>query len=89
MRWTVRILLPAALRRWVEDAEAVTVAAGTVGEAVQELEARHPRIMGSVVDEQGRLRPHVNLFLGGKRVGLDTLVEGDTDLHVLQAISGG
>ncbi|MGZ8581926.1 MAG: MoaD/ThiS family protein [Actinomycetota bacterium] len=61
----------------------------TVGEVLRELERRHPPIVGWILDERGRVRPHVNVFVNGERTGEGSAV-GPTDvLHVLPSISGG
>lgn len=55
--------------------------------------ARHPAVRGYVLDEQGRLRHHVTLFIDGEQLRardrLDApLAEGAT-VSVMQALSGG
>ena len=61
----------------------------TVGEVLRELERRHPPIVGWILDEQGRVRPHVNVFVNGERTGEDAVVVDADVLHVLPSISGG
>ena len=61
----------------------------TVGEVLRELERQHPPIVGWILDEQGRVRPHVNVFVNGERVGEDVGVAPADVLHVLPSISGG
>lgn len=61
----------------------------TVGEVLRELERRHPPIVGWILDEQGRVRPHVNVFVNGERTGEGSAVEPSDVLHVLPSISGG
>jgi molybdopterin converting factor small subunit len=73
--------------------EEVRVEARTVAELVQALERRAPGIAFYLCDELGRLRTHVNIFVGVDRIkdrrGLgDPLSPGDT-VHILQALSGG
>jgi molybdopterin converting factor small subunit len=67
----------------------VTLDGASVGEVLRELERRHPRITGWVLDEQGRVRRHVNVFVDGERVREDALVAPGATLHVLPSISGG
>ena len=69
------------------------IAGATVGEVLGALEREHPPIAGWVLDEQGRIREHVNVFVNTAhlrdREGLDTaLVAGDT-ITILPAVSGG
>jgi sulfur-carrier protein len=62
---------------------------GTVGEVLRELERRHPPVTGWILDEQGRIRPHVMVFMNGERTREDIPLEPDAVLHVLPSISGG
>ena len=69
------------------------VAPGTVAEALEAVFRDHPKLRSYVVDEQGRLRQHVAVFVGGElihdRVRLtDAIAEGQ-DVFVMQALSGG
>jgi molybdopterin synthase sulfur carrier subunit len=42
------------------------------------------------VDEQGRLRRHVNVWLDGERVRrLDAPLDGVDEVVIMQALSGG
>ena len=69
------------------------VPGATVREVIDELERRHPGLASYLVDETGRLRRHVNVFVGAEpihdreRLG-DGLAEGDK-VFILQALSGG
>jgi len=55
--------------------------------------AAAPRLRGYLVDDQGRLRQHVNVFVDGEairdRLALADEVRGDSEIHVMQALSGG
>jgi molybdopterin converting factor small subunit len=67
----------------------VLVEGDSVGVALRALEQAHPQITGWILDEHGRVRPHVSVFVDGERVTEKAqLAPGDV-LHVLPAISGG
>ncbi|HRJ89845.1 MAG TPA: MoaD/ThiS family protein [Pyrinomonadaceae bacterium] len=64
----------------------------TVGDALIELWSQHPALRERVLNEQGEIRTHVNVFLGDKSVkqakGLETAIDAD-ELHIFNAVSGG
>ena len=62
---------------------------GTVGEVLRELEVRQPKVKGWILDDQGRVRAHVNVFVNGERSSEDDAVAPDDALIVLPSISGG
>jgi molybdopterin converting factor small subunit len=65
----------------------------TVGEALAALGSVHPGVRDRVMDEQGRVRPHVNVFVGHESIrwtgGLETPIPPDAELFILPAVSGG
>ena len=65
----------------------------TVGAALSALFESRPQLRGYVLDEQGRLRKHVCVFADGERLAhdaaLDREIRPDTELYVMQALSGG
>ena len=67
----------------------IAIEGASVGEVLRELERQHPRIEGWVLDEHGRVRQHVNVFVDGERVREDATVAADATVHVLPSISGG
>jgi len=71
----------------------VDVSAGTVRDALDSVFESNPRLRGYVVDDQGRLRKHVVVFVDGEmiedRERMDDALEPDSELFVMQALSGG
>jgi molybdopterin synthase sulfur carrier subunit len=65
------------------------IAGWTVQEVLTQLEQAHPPIAGWVLDEQGRIREHVNVFVNGTHGEERTPVAPDDRIHVLPAITGG
>jgi sulfur-carrier protein len=69
------------------------VAGSTVREVLDELERRYPGFSHYIVDETGRLRRHVNVFVGEEPICdreslADKVAPGDK-VFILQALSGG
>ncbi len=87
-----QIHFTAWLRSVVPDGP-VAVAGSTVGEALDALLTERPQVRSYVLDEQGRLRKHVCIFADGSRLpreaALDHPIGPESQLHVMQALSGG
>lgn len=61
----------------------------TVAEVLRALEREHPGTKGWILDEHGRIREHVNVFVN-RDYGREETAVGENDrLHVIPAISGG
>ena len=50
---------------------------------------KNPRLKGYVLDDQGRVRHHVVVFVNGERADLSDPVTASSEVYVLQALSGG
>ena len=61
----------------------------TVAEALAALERDRPVLRGWVLDELGRVRRHVNVYVNGQIAQDGTSVMPDDRVHVLPAITGG
>ena len=61
----------------------------TVAEVLQALEHAHPEVAGWILDERGRIREHINVFVNREYGREETAVGPEDRLHVLPAISGG
>jgi len=69
------------------------IAAGTVAQALDGVFEEEPRLKGYVLDERGAVRHHVAVFVDGTSVkdreALTDNVQPDSQVHVMQALSGG
>lgn len=65
----------------------------TVRSVLNHVFAEHPRLRSYIVDDQHRLRQHVVVFVDGHTVHdrdrLSDKVRTDSEVHVMQALSGG
>jgi sulfur carrier protein ThiS len=81
-----------ALQRFL-PVPTVRVEATTVHQALAGVFADRPALRGYVLDDQGRLRRHVNVFVNGElvrdRARLSDPVGAEDEIYVFQALTGG
>ena len=91
----ITIELPKALGLSVDGKTLVEIEepCATVGDALAALGKRSPGVLDRVVDEQGDVRHHVNVFSNGESIrfqdGLMTPVSNGDRIMIIAAISGG
>lgn len=87
-----RISFTPNLQRHLDVAPCV-VTGDTVAAALAEVFAVNPRLRSYLLDDQGQLRRHVMIFVDGERIGdrrhLSDRVGADSEVYVVQALSGG
>jgi molybdopterin converting factor small subunit len=83
-----RVVFTSNLQRHVSCPDTV-VTGGTVREALEHVFSTQPQVRSYVLDEQGDLRKHVFIFVDGRRVRLADPVRDSSEIHVLQALTGG
>ena len=90
---TVLVRIPTILRPYTAGAAEVTTAEGTLREVIAGLDAAFPGLGGRILDEGGRLRRFVNVYVGEEDVrfaaGLDTPVPAGSRVSVIPAVAGG
>ncbi len=90
---TATLVLPTALRQAAGGASELELAEGTVRSALDLLASTLPLLERRVRDEQGRVRPHIRLYVGNADIedlqGLDTELGAGSRLYVIPAVSGG
>ena len=77
------------LKRLAGDQAEHHIEGATVIELMRALERAHPAADGWILDERGRVRRHINVFVNGELGSEDTAVAGGDSVDVLPAISGG
>jgi molybdopterin converting factor small subunit len=86
---TVRVRLPRVLTDTAAVAPRHEATGSTLGEVLESLFTTAPGLRQHLLDEEGRIRPHVLIFVDSVKSDLDTAVGRDADVQVLQAVSGG
>ncbi len=90
MRPPAVVRLPLLLTTLFPAAERVTkIEAETVEDVIDELEARWPGMRDRLCDTTPAIRRHINVFVEGKRVRLETRLAPGADVFILTAVSGG
>jgi sulfur-carrier protein len=83
------VRLRGPLKRLAGDQPEHRVEGDSVVELLRELERAHPAMAGWILDEPGRIRPHINVFVNGELAREDEAVAEGDRIDVLPAISGG
>lgn len=88
----VRVHFTANLERHL-SCPATTVSGSSVREALDAVFETHQKLRGYILDDQSRLRQHMVIFVDGKtivdRVHLSDSISADSEIYVMQALSGG
>lgn len=88
MSCTVHVASP--LRSYTQGAASVSAAGNNLQEVLADLEQRFPGMRFRMIDEQGRIRQHIRLFVNTKMaLELATPVTSGATVHLICALSGG
>jgi len=87
------VIIPTPLRKFTNNTPRVQVAATTVQEIVDDLTLNFPELKRHLLDEQGKLRTFVNVFVGDDDIRNlqqeQTAVQENTVVSIVPAIAGG
>ena len=82
-----------ALKRFFPGLQKTEIEAETVAQIIAKLHDHYPGLPDYIVEENGSLRKHVNIFVGNDmiqdRKNLTDKIEKDDEIYVMQALSGG
>ena len=86
----MNVRIPTVLRSYTDRQAVVTAAGATVSDVLDDLDRQFPGIRYRMADEQNRLRPHMNIWIGDEPVKALSTPVGDADeVTIMQALSGG
>jgi molybdopterin converting factor small subunit len=90
---SVTVRVPTILRTYTKGAAEVTVEGATLADVVAGLDATYPGIGARVLDDEGRLRRFVNVYVDDEDVrfadGLGTPTPAGSTVSVIPAVAGG
>lgn len=77
----------------VGPTEAVSYGGATLADVLDAVGADYPRLKSYVLDDQGRIRKHIAIFVDGlmrpRETALGLALDDTSDVYVFQALSGG
>ncbi|GGV20725.1 MoaD/ThiS family protein [Actinomadura sp. LOL_016] len=90
---TVSVRIPTILRTYTGGEAEVKAEGETLRAVIADLEASHTGISARVLDDAGKLRRFVNVYVGDEDVrfaeGLDTPTPAGVQISIIPAVAGG
>src|SRR5580700_7816631 len=87
------VIIPTPLRRFTNNTARLQVGAGTIHSTAQEVTRNFPDLKKHLLDEGGKRRSYVNIFIGNDDIRdlqhEKTPVKDDTVISIVPAIAGG
>lgn len=87
------IRIPNPFRPYTAGLTELSIQGATVSAAMDDLLAQHPALRPHLYNAEGRLRPHINLFVDGTNIRdlqwLDTPLPMNATLLLVPSIAGG
>ena len=90
----VKVKIPTPLRGLTNNQDTVNAdGAGTIGEAILDLEQQYPGMKERLLDDTGELRRFVNIYVNGEDIRFleekSTAVKDSDEISIVPAIAGG
>jgi molybdopterin synthase sulfur carrier subunit len=90
---SVTVRLPGVLRDATGGQTKIEATGRTLADVIGDIERRHPGFAGRVLDDHGRIRTYVNVYIGEddarERGGTDAVVPEGSEIMVIPAMAGG
>lgn len=90
---SVSVRIPTILRTYTGGAAEVSAEGATLAQVLEDLDSRHPGIRARVLDDEGRVRRFVNVYVDDDDVrfasGLETPTPDGSNVSVIPAVAGG
>ncbi len=87
------VSIPSVLRNYTDRKRQLNLPGATVSEVVAELTTAYPDLKQHILDDDGKLRGYINVFVDDKDIrsldGENTALTEDSSIRLLPAIAGG
>ncbi len=85
--------IPTPLRAYTDGKSEVTVSGSNISDVLADLTAQYPALRPHLFNDNGDLRPFVNLFVGENNIkdlqGVDTPIQDGEKIMLIPSIAGG
>ncbi|WP_406410007.1 MoaD/ThiS family protein [Streptomyces halstedii] len=90
---SVKVRIPTILRTYTGGLSEVEAEGSVLSEVIESLEKNHPGIAARVLDNEGKLRRFVNVYVNDDDVrfeeGLRTATPDGAGISIIPAVAGG
>jgi sulfur-carrier protein len=87
------VRFPAVMKYYVNNQSEFFVSASTAQELVEKIIAQYPSVKFHLVDAEGSLRRHFNIFVNGTHIrdlnGMETPLKEDDKVVLMASAAGG
>jgi molybdopterin converting factor small subunit len=87
------VRFPAVMKYYVNNQTEFSISAGTTGELIEKIIEQYPSIRFHLVDADGKLRQHFNVFVNGTHIrdlqGLETPLQEEDKVILMASAAGG
>lgn len=82
-----------ALKRFYPTLDELSIEVENVNEVLEKIENHFPGIKGYLMEDNGSLRQHINIFVDGEliedRENQTDVLNKESEVFIMQALSGG
>ncbi|WP_042412918.1 MoaD/ThiS family protein [Streptacidiphilus anmyonensis] len=90
---SVNVRIPTILRTYTGGSAEVSAEGATLAEVIKDLESNHAGISARLLDDNGKLRRFVNIYVNEDDVrfaeGLETATPDGAGVSIIPAVAGG
>ncbi|MEV0194664.1 MoaD/ThiS family protein [Kitasatospora purpeofusca] len=90
---SANVRIPTILRTYTGGVSEVPAEGATLGEVIADLERNHAGIAARILDDTGKLRRFVNVYVNDDDVrfaeGLGTEIKDGANISIIPAVAGG
>jgi molybdopterin converting factor small subunit len=87
------VRFPAVMKYYVNNQAEFSISASTAAELIEKIIAQYPSVKFHLVDSEGKLRKHFNVFVNGTHIrdleGMDTRLNEEDKVILMASAAGG